>query len=468
MTENNLTTGPVGKKLFLFALPLLGTGIIQQLYNVVDLLFAGRILGTDATAAIGASSLIVTCLVGFFTGLSVGVGVIVSNAAGEGNSRRIQKTIHTAMGISLIGGILITVIGFVLSPYFLSWLNTPESAMEGAVLYIRVYFFSIILLFIYNMASGVIRAGGNSKTPLLFQTVGGIANIFFDWFALCILDMDVSGVAWATVFCQIITAVPAAAYLIRQKGIWHLDIRKITVNAAVFKCILKTGVPAGLQSTVITLSNLFVQFGINSLGVNETAAFAIYGKVEMFIYLPIVAFGQSVMTFAGQNAGAGNYKRVNTGVWQCIGMGLMVTAAISAVLLVFGNFVFGLFSADEAVISCGVRFIKVTFPFYWLYVFLEVFADAIRGTGKSLPPMVIILLNICVLRTVLLFVYINIWGTLESVAAVYPSVWFTAALSFFIYWLSGKWKPENLKLKKELPHCSEQPIKNLCLISEEQ
>lgn len=426
----------------MFALPLLGASIVQQLYNVVDLLFVGHLLGTDATAAVGASSLIVTCLVGFFTGLSVGVSVIVSNAVGEENNDRISKTIHTALGISLIGGILVSIIGIVLSPYFLTWLNTPESAYDGAVAYIRVYFLSMIPLFLYNMNSGIIRAGGNSKTPLIYQAVGGVVNIIADWFALCVLNMGVAGVAWATVASQLVSGLLTMFYLMRQDGAWKLKLSKITIDLIVLKVIFRIGVPAGIQSMVITLSNLIVQYGINSLGVNETAAYALYGKIEMFIYLPIVAFGQSITTFAGQNAGAREYKRVNKGVWQCIMMGLCFAVAMAAVLIIFGNFFFGLFSEDPDVIACGIRMIRVSFPFYWLYVFLEVFADAIRGVGKSIPPMVIIMANICGLRTVLLFIFLNVFGTLESVAAVYPCAWFGAALCFFIYWMSGKWKPE--------------------------
>ena len=447
MTKDNLTTGPIGRRLLLFALPLLGTSIVQQLYNVVDLLFVGNLLGTDATAAVGASSLIVTCLVGFFTGLSVGVSVIVSNAVGEDNDERIRKTIHTALGISLAGGILVSIIGIVLSPYFLNWLNTPASAYDQAVDYIQVYFLSMIPLFLYNMNSGIIRAGGNSKTPLLYQAVGGIVNIFADWFALCVLDMGVAGVAWATVVSQLASGLLTMFYLMRQEGNWKLQLKKITIDPIVLKVIFRIGVPAGIQSMVITLSNLIVQYGINSLGVNETAAYALYGKIEMFIYLPIVAFGQSITTFAGQNAGAREYKRVNKGVWECILMGLVVSVALAAVLIIFGEFFFGLFSDDAEVIACGLRMIRITFPFYWLYVFLEVFADAIRGVGKSIPPMVMIMANICGLRTVLLFLFLNIFGTLESVAAVYPCAWFGASLCFLIYWLSGKWKPDGVEVK---------------------
>ena len=442
MNKKDLTSGPIGKKLLFFALPLLGTGIVQQLYNVVDLLFVGHLLGTDATAAVGASSLIVTCLVGFFTGLSVGVSVIVSNAVGEGNPDRIQKTVHTALGLSLIGGAVVSVIGIALSPYFLNWLNTPQGAYDEAVAYIRVYFLSMIPLFIYNMNSGIIRAFGNSKTPLLYQAAGGIVNILADWLALCVFNMGVAGVAWATVISQLASGICTMAYLHSREGVWKLELKKITVDPIVLKVIFRIGVPAGIQSMVITLSNLIVQYGINSLGVNETAAFALYGKIEMFIYLPIVAFGQAVTVFAGQNAGARKFDRVRAGVRRCIMMSAAFAVCMAAVIIIFGDFFFGLFSEDPDVIECGIRMIRVTFPFYWLYSFLETYADAIRGVGKSLPPMAIIMANICGLRTILLFIFLNIWGTLEGVAFVYPCAWFGAALCFFIYWMSGRWGPD--------------------------
>ena len=442
MNEKDLTSGPIGKKLLFFAIPLLGTSIVQQLYNVVDLLFVGHLLGTDATAAVGASSLIVTCLVGFFTGLSVGVSVIVSNAVGENNPDRIKKTVHTALGLSLIGGIIVSVIGIALSPYFLNWLNTPSSAYDEAVSYIRVYFLSMIPLFIYNMNSGIIRAAGNSKTPLIYQAAGGIVNILADWFALCVLGMGVAGVAWATVISQLASGICTMVYLHVRDGAWQLELKKITIDPIVLKVIFRIGVPAGIQSMVITLSNLIVQYGINSLGVNETAAFALYGKIEMFIYLPIVAFGQAISVFAGQNAGARKYKRVKAGVRRCIMMSAAFAVCMAAILIIFGNFFFGLFSEDPDVIECGIRMIRITFPFYWLYSFLETFADAIRGVGRSVPPMVIIMANICGLRTILLFIFLNTFGTLESVAFVYPCAWFCAALCFFIYWMSGRWRPD--------------------------
>ena len=441
MKKDELTSGPVGRQLFVFALPLIGISLIQQLYNMVDLLFVGNLLGTEATAAVGASGLLVTCIVGFFTGLSTGTGVIVSMAVGVHDDNRVEKTIHTALAVSLIGGVSMSIIGILASKQLLIWMNTPDAVLDQACVYIRIYLLSMLPLFIYNMNSGIIRAGGNSRMPLMFQIAGSVTNIIFDAVTMAVLGMGVEGAAIATVVSQLAAAIASVIYLRRQEGAWRLCWNKVRIDTDVLRMIFRLGVPAGLQSLVITLSNIFVQYAINGLGVDEVAAYALYGKVELIIYLPLVAFGQSMTTFAGQNMGAGEKARVKKGMNTCTLMGMVYAAVTAVLLLMFGQYVFGLFTGDSAVIALGMRMISVTFPFYWVYAILETTADTLRGCGRSIEPMVIIMLNICLLRTIILQIFVGIWGTLESVAAVYPTVWITAALCLRICW-SIYWKKE--------------------------
>lgn len=308
--ERNLTEGIIWKQLLLFALPLLGSSFIQQLYNTVDLLFVGNLLEKEATAAVGASSLVITCIVGFFTGLSVGTGVIVSLALGAGEKKKIEDTIHTAMGLSLAGGAVLSVIGIALAEPFLRWMNTPEEILPAAVSYARIYFLSMIPIVTYNMNSGILRALGNSKMPMLIQFAGGIVNIIMDYVSIRYWHMGVDGVAWATMGSQGAAALLSVLSLMRGERGYRLRWKKLRIQGSIFQEILKLGVPAGLQSMVITLSNVFIQYAINGFGVDEIAAFAAYFKVELLIYLPIVAFGQAMMTFSGQNAGAGKPERV--------------------------------------------------------------------------------------------------------------------------------------------------------------
>ncbi len=436
--KRDLTEGVIWKQLLLFALPLLGSSFIQQLYNTVDLLFVGNLLEKEAAAAVGASSLMITCIVVFFTGISVGVGVVVSLALGGGEEKKIEDTIHTAVGLSLSAGVLLSAAGISLAEQLLRWMNTPAEILPAAVSYARIYFLSMVPIVTYNMNAGILRALGNSRTPMTIQLIGGIVNVAMDYVSICCFHMGVDGVAWATMGSQGAAALLSVFCLMRGESGYRLEWKKLRIQSTILWEVLKLGVPAGLQSMVITLSNVFIQYVINGFGVNEIAAFAAYFKVELLIYLPIVAFGQAMMTFAGQNAGAGKPDRIKKGIKVCIAMG-GAYAVLSAVLLLrFGSGVFGLFQKDPGVIACGLRIIRVTFPFYWLYTILEVLADSIRGMGRSVAPMVLILANICALRTLLLVLFTLTFGTLESVAAVYPCAWLAAALSLAVYWKKGK------------------------------
>lgn len=441
----DLTEGIIWKQLLLFALPLLGSSFIQQLYNTVDLLFAGNMIGKEATAAVGASSLVITCIVGFFTGLSVGTGVIVSQAIGAGENRKVDRAVHTAMALSIVGGGILSAVGIALARTVLICMNTPSAILDSATAYVRIYLLSMIPLVTYNMNAGIIRATGNSRTPMLIQLTGGVINIAMDYVSIRFWNLGVEGVAWATMFSQGTAAILSVLYLMRKDNPYRLEWKRVRISGDVFKEVLLIGIPAGLQNLVITLSNVFVQHAINGFGVNAIAAFASYFKVELLNYLPIVAFGQAMMTFSGQNTGAGKIERVKKGARVCIAMGLGYVICSAGLLLLFGETAFGWFNKDIGVIACGMRIIRVTFPFYWLYVILEVLADAIRGAGQSVQPMVIILMNICVLRTIFLIIFTQNWNTIEAVAATYPSAWAAATVCFIIYWKSGKWIPKEKK-----------------------
>lgn len=439
--KGDLTEGPIGKQLLLFALPLLGASFIQQLYNTVDLFFVGNLLGTDATAAVGDSSLLTSCIVGFFTGLSVGTGVLVSLAEGEKNGEKIRKIIHTAAGISLLGGVLLTVLGLLLSRQLLVWMNTPAEILEQGLLYIRIYLLSMLPLFVYNMNAGIIRAGGDARTPMLFQLLGAAVNILLDWLSMAHWGMGVDGAAWATAFSQMVAALGSVIYLMRKTDAYRLNWRSVRISGEILRPVLRIGVPAGCQNLVITISNICVQTAVNGLGVTAIAAFTAYFKVELILYLPIMAFGQAATTFAGQNLGAGKPERLRRGIRTCLLLGSVYAAGMAALMLLLGRPAFGLFTRETAVIEAGLRIIRVTFPCYWLYVFLEVHADALRGCGRSVLPMAVIMTCLCALRTGLLAVFTNVWGTPEAVAAVYPCAWLAAAACLTVCWRRYAVKP---------------------------
>lgn len=339
------------------------------------------------------------------------------------------------MGLSLAGGAVLTLLGLALSRQILLWMNTPLEILEQSLLYIRIYLLGMTPLFVYNMNAGVIRARGDSRTPMVFQLTGALINILLDWISLAHFGMGVEGAAWATFLSQLAAAAGTVVYLIRRSDEYRLNWKKIGISRDILRSVMKIGVPAGCQNMVITLSNIFVQTAINSLGVSVIAAFTAYFKVECLIYLPIVAFGQAATTFVGQNFGAGEKTRIQKGVINCIVMGCAYAVIMAMLLIWQGKAVLGLFTSDDSVIALGIRIIRVTFPFYWLYVLLEVHADALRGIGRSIPPMALILICICGLRTVLLLVFNRLFGSLEAVAAVYPCAWLAAAVCLTACWV---------------------------------
>ncbi len=442
MKNNSLTEGVIWKKLLFFALPLLGTSFIQQLYNTVDLIYVGNFLGKEAAAAVGASSLFVTCLVGFFSGMSVGSSVVASYVFGTGNKRELKNVVHTAIGLSFICGIIIMIIGLIGAPYFLELINTPDEIMGMAVNYIRVYFMSIISVVTYNMGSGIIRALGNSKTPMYIQLIGGIVNVIMDGVFIVIFKFGVVGVAYATLFSQTLAALLVLNYLMHIDNQYKLELPKIRIAKAHFYKILKIGVPTGFQALVITLSNVFVQYHVNSLGVDAITAFTVYFKVELLIYLPILAIGQAITTFTSQNIGAENYDRVRKGTRVCLMMGIGITAVMSTFVLFFGRQAFGVINSDPSVVDYGLQIISITLPFYWLYLILEVLGGTIRGAGKAVPPMAIILTNICVLRTLLLFMIMSSVQNIQGIAITYPITWASTAICMGIYYWRGNWMGE--------------------------
>ncbi len=435
----DFTEGSISSQIIRFALPLFATSLIQQLYNTVDLLYVGNAVGKVGTAAVGASSLLTTCLVGFFGGVSVGMSVITAKAIGARDAEKFRRALQTALPLSALVGLIIMLAGIIGAPVFMRWIRTPEAAFEQSVLYLRIYFLSIIPLITYNMCSGIIRAMGNSRAPMIMQLIGGLTNVAADGVFILLFENDVAGVAWATMLTQTVSALLAVRWLMKGTEHGQLRLSESRLHGDVVREVVRLGVPAGLQTLVIALSNVFVQAKVNLLGVDATAAFATYLKVELPNYLPIVAFGQTIMTFTGQNIGAGRLDRIRKGVKVCIAIGICYVLVSSTLLQVFGRQAFGLFDKNPKVIEYGLQMIRITFPFYFLYVILEVLADAVRGAGKTMPPMLIILANICVLRTVLLFTLTSFMDGIKPIAITYPSAWLATVICITIYWLRGTW-----------------------------
>ena len=433
--SHTLTKGSVGKGILLFTLPLLGSSLIQQLYSTVDLIFVGQLLGTKASAAIGASGLIVTCMIGFFNGMAVGTNVFAARHYGARRFEQLKKLMQTIFWTGIIGGFLLTVIGLVLSPVFLTWMGTPESIFPLAVRYLRIYMASMISVVSYNLLSGVLRALGDSRTPMLYQFFGGIINVFADFIFLYVFHMGVEGTAFATLFSQTFAAIGVMIHLYRLKEPYALRIRFSDCSLKEFTDILKVGVPAGVQSIIITLSNIIIQSQINTLGVTSVASFTVYFRVELIIYLPIVALGQAVVSFIGQNYGAGNWERIKKGNRLCIFGGSLITFAVCILLIIAMPVILNVFTKDAAVAAQTLEIVKVTFPFYFFYTVLECFSSNLRGFGKAFLPMIVTVISFCGFRIIALFALMAKNPSPDKVALSYPISWGIAAAAMAILYV---------------------------------
>ncbi len=432
----DLTNGPIAKKLLMFALPLLGASLIQQLYTTVDILFVSNFLGAEASAAVGASVFLTSALINLFTGVSIGAGVVIAQAFGRKNQIQLGKSIHTSMALGIVGGVLLTVIGLLTADAFLRAIDTPVSIFQDAFDYVEVFFVGLTFMLVFNMAAGVMRALGNSQTPMIVQLVCGIIHIATNYLFILYMENGVLAVAWSSVLSQVLAAAISVRYLLNN-GV--MSVKKLAVDGSLTKEIIRIGLPAGLQGVVMSLSNVFVQYFINGFGVTAIAAFTAYYRIELLFYMPLCALGQAMMTFTGQNVGAGLYSRVKSGLRTTLIFGVAYSFALAAVLLYFGRETFGVFYTDSAVIDMGVTIIWIAFPFYASYVFLETFADTLRGAGESIVPMYIVIFNQCILRTVILFGFMQLAHDVRLLIAVYPISWSTAGAMLYWYYRKGTW-----------------------------
>ena len=425
-----MTQGPIVKPLILFILPLIGGSVFQQLYNTVDFIFVGNYLNSTAAAAVGASSTLINCTIGLFTGISVGTSVVAANAIGAKRADEARKALHTSVTFGLIGGLIMMTLGIVFAPVILQALNTPSTVMPLAITYMRIYLISLPMLVIYNMLSGSLRAEGDSSTPFKVLVICGLLNVLFDFIFIVVIPLGVAGVAIASTFTQALSALFSVIFTSRRTREIRFSFKELRIDKNILGKILKTGLPTGIQTIVITISNIFVQYFINGYGETPVAAFAVYFKVENLVFLTILAFGQASVTFAGQNMGAGNYRRLKKGTVMAAGIGMAITTATVILILSFSTVVFRWFINDHEVMMMAISLAMISFPFYWIYPMIEVFGGAVRAMGYSLRSMFIVIVNFCVLRLILLSIISASGQSVRMMAAVYPITWATSAACF--------------------------------------
>ena len=434
-----MTEGSVVKNILFFSVPLILGNLLQQLYNTVDSIIVGNYVGSNALAAIGSSTSLVYLLIAFSQGVSVGAGVVISQRLGQKNKEGVQTSVHTALALAVILGIILTVGGILFSKEILLWMNTPEEVLTDAVTYLRLYSAGMVFNVVYNMAAGILNAAGNSRRSLGYLAIASVTNLILDLVFIVGMKTGIAGAAIATNIGQIVSCVLAIWFLVRTQTDYKVCLSKIKIHKATAGLIIKIGLPTGFQNMVISLSNILVQSSVNSFGANAMAGFGAYMKVDGFNVLPVTSFGMAATTFVGQNYGAGKLERVKRGMWITLGIGILYTITTGVLLLTFSETIMQLFSHDPAVIAYGQQAMRFFCPFYWVLSILHALSGTVRGTGKSIPPMIVLLISLCLFRVLWVqFVMPNI-ASIEGIFMLYPISWAIGSGLMILYTWKGKW-----------------------------
>ena len=435
----DLTRGPILRGILRFFIPIMLGTFFQQIYNTVDAIVVGRFVGKEALAAAGGGTAVyVNLLVGFFTGLASGSAIIISHFYGAGRKKDLDNAVHTAIWISLIMGAVMTVVGILSAPFALKIIGTPDSIFSASDAYLRIYFSGIIPMFIYNMGAGILRATGDSKSPLTILIIGAAINVVLDLVFVYVLSLGVRGAAGATVICQLICSIMILARMRRDKN-FLFRVKNIRTTPHIMYKMIRLGLPAGIQSSLYTVSNLLIQSNINSFGTDAAAAWAAYGRLDSVFWMTVSSFGIAITTFAGQNYGARKIDRMKKATIQGLGMAGGAALFYTLIFYLFGQYFFLLFTHDEAVIEQGKSLLHFLPLFFIAYVPIEILSGTIRSTGETFKPMIITMLGVCVLRVAWIFTAVPLHNTLLTVVACYPITWTATAVAFFIYYGRGKW-----------------------------
>ncbi|RHR29524.1 MATE family efflux transporter [Clostridium sp. AF19-22AC] len=437
-----MTEGSIWKKLLFFAVPLILGNLFQQLYNTVDSIIVGNYIGSEALAAVGASSSVVNLLIGFCIGASAGAGVVISQFFGARDKEGVRKAVHTTVALSIAAGIVMTIAGVLLTPLILRAMGTPAEVFSQAVTYLQVFFGGIVFSVIYNMAAGILNAVGNSKRSLVYLLIAACSNIVLDLLFVVVLKMGIIGAALATDISQLLSCIFILRFLMRTDEIYKLRFREIRFYDHLLGKILRIGLPTGVQNIVISLSNVIVQSTVNSFGAVVMAGFAAYIKIDGFNLLPVLSISMAATTFTGQNIGAGKLDRVKKCMITSVAMGVVYTVATGILLLAFAPQVIGVFTKNREVVECGVYIMRFFCPFYWMLAVLQILSGTIRGAGKTMETMFVFLISLCLYRIAWIWGAMSVKHSLDLLMMVYPTSWLVGAILILLYGWKGKWMPK--------------------------
>ena len=428
--EMDMTSGPLIPKILQFSLPLMLTGILQLLYNAADVIVVGNFAGHTALAAVSSTGALINLLVNVFMGLSVGASVVIAQAYGAGDVVRMRKAEHTAMTLALFMGIGVGILGVCLARPMLEWMDSPPDVIDGAALYVRIYFMGMPANMLYTFGAAVLRAVGDTKRPLYYLTISGLVNIALNLLLVVVFHLSVAGVAIATVASQVVSMVLVLMCLLRTHSEIKLELRECRIDRDSALSMVRVGLPAGLQGSLFSISNVLIQSSVNSFGSLVVAGNGVAANVEGFVYTAMNAQHQACMTFASQNYGAGKYDRVKKTLGCCLGIVTVVGLSLGLLAYAFGAQLMGLYNSDPEVIAYGLVRMSVILPTYFLCGLMDVMVGELRGIGYAIMPMIVSLAGACGLRIVWIMTVFAANPTLRTLYLSYPVSWGT---TFFIH-----------------------------------
>lgn len=438
-TSMRLTEGSISRKIIMFAIPIFLGNLFQQLYNTADSIVVGNYLGSDALAAVSSSGSLIFLMVGFFNGISLGAGVVIARYFGAQKTEELQRSIHTTIAFGVIAGILLTVIGIAFTPTILRWMGTPSDILVNSIIYFRIYFMGSIAFVLYNIFVGILQSVGDSKHPLYYLIISSIINVLLDVVFIGWFKWGVGSAALATIISQFISAVLCFAQLIRTTDVYKVYISKIKIDMDMLKQVIYNGLPTGVQNSIISFANVIVQSNINSFGKMAVAGCGSYSKIEGFAFLPIICFALSLTTFISQNIGAGEYERAKKGAIFGIICSVIIAELIGLFMYGMPEFLIGCFDKTPEVIHYGTMQIRTESLFYFVLAFSHCAAGILRGAGKAMIPMLVMLVCWCIIRVSYITIALRFFPHIRTVFWAYPITWTLSSIVFIIYLLKSNW-----------------------------
>lgn len=437
--QRSMTSGPIWKEMILFSIPLLIGNLFQQLYNTVDSVVVGNYVGYDALAAVGASAPLGNLIIGLFMGISAGAGILVSRYFGAKKDEDLRDTVHTFYLFSLIVGVALTFIGYFLSPIVLQLLGTPDSVLKEAVVYLQIYFIGILGLVIYNTGSGILRAVGDSKRPLVYLIISSIINVVLDLVFVLQFNMGIEGVAYATLIAQGVSAILVSIHLFTTLDVYGMKVKSLTLHPSKLKEIVRLGIPTGIQQMVVSFSNVIVQGYINGFGGYAVAGFTAANKFNSILSLPTDTFSLTMTTFTGQNLGANRKDRVSDGLSFLMKLTFVILIVMGIPTFIAAPQLISLFSSEPEVIQYGVKMLHIMIPFYPVLAITMLLSGALRGSGLTMVPMVIMVFSFTIARQLFLFFAMQISHSVDWVYWSYSVTWTLSTLLTYWYHKKSNW-----------------------------